>query len=156
MTTNLIGATTMLICELYYVFSLSCHLDLPLLRFADRDMVMRFRGGGVGHKATRAATDTFKKDRDKLDNERQRDNQPEIPVEQNEMTEEQADEQRFPADDCNEEVEEEMEAEEEEEEGEGEDEDGEDEDGEEGKEGNDDDDEDGEEDEVEQLGYAEL
>ena len=155
MTTNLIGATTMSICELYYVFSLSSHLDLPLLRFADHDMVMHFRGGGVGHKVTRAATDTFKKDRDKLDSERQRDNQPEIPVEQNEMTEEQADEQGFPeADDCNEEVEEEMEAEEEEdEEGEGEDED---EDGEEGKEGNDDDDEDGEEDEVEQLGYAEL
>jgi hypothetical protein len=30
-------------------------------------MVMRFRGGGVGHTSTRAATDTFKNDRDELD-----------------------------------------------------------------------------------------
>ncbi|KAF8896765.1 GMC oxidoreductase-domain-containing protein [Gymnopilus junonius] len=36
-------------------------------RFVDRDMMMRFRGGGVGHKSTRAATDFFKQDRDKLD-----------------------------------------------------------------------------------------
>ena len=28
---------------------------------------MRFRGGGVGHKSTREATDFFKKDRDPLD-----------------------------------------------------------------------------------------
>ena len=28
---------------------------------------MRFRGGGVGHKSTREATDCFKNDRDKLD-----------------------------------------------------------------------------------------
>jgi hypothetical protein len=28
---------------------------------------MRFRGGGVGHKSTREATDFFKKDRDRLD-----------------------------------------------------------------------------------------
>ena len=28
---------------------------------------MRFRGGGVGHKSTREATDCFKKDRDRLD-----------------------------------------------------------------------------------------
>lgn len=28
---------------------------------------MRFRGGGVGHKSTRNATDFFKSDRDKLD-----------------------------------------------------------------------------------------
>lgn len=28
---------------------------------------MRFRGGGVGHKSTREATDFFKKDRDQLD-----------------------------------------------------------------------------------------
>lgn len=28
---------------------------------------MRFRGGGVGHSSTRAATDTFKNDRDGLD-----------------------------------------------------------------------------------------
>ena len=31
-------------------------------------MVMRFRGGGVGHKSTRDATDFFKTDRDLLDN----------------------------------------------------------------------------------------
>jgi hypothetical protein len=36
-------------------------------RFADRDLIMRFRGGGVGHKSTREATDSFKKDRDQLD-----------------------------------------------------------------------------------------
>jgi hypothetical protein len=30
-------------------------------------MMLRFRGGGVGHKSTRAATDCFKKDRDRLD-----------------------------------------------------------------------------------------
>jgi hypothetical protein len=29
--------------------------------------MMRFRGGGVGHKATREATDSFRKDRDPLD-----------------------------------------------------------------------------------------
>lgn len=29
--------------------------------------MMRFRGGGVGHKSTREATDFFKKDRDRLD-----------------------------------------------------------------------------------------
>jgi hypothetical protein len=28
---------------------------------------MRFRGGGVGHKSTREATDFFKKDRDQMD-----------------------------------------------------------------------------------------
>jgi hypothetical protein len=36
-------------------------------RFSDRDLMMRFRGGGVGHKSTREATDFFKKDRDHLD-----------------------------------------------------------------------------------------
>jgi len=29
--------------------------------------MMRFRGGGVGHKSTREATDSFKKDQDQLD-----------------------------------------------------------------------------------------
>jgi hypothetical protein len=38
-----------------------------ILRFADRDLMMRFRGGGVGHKTTREATDSFKRDRDPLD-----------------------------------------------------------------------------------------
>ena len=36
-------------------------------RFVDRDMMMRFRGGGVGHSSTRAASDIFKNDRDELD-----------------------------------------------------------------------------------------
>ena len=36
-------------------------------RFVDRDMIMRFRGGGVGHTSTRAATNIFKADRDVLD-----------------------------------------------------------------------------------------
>ncbi|KAF6743071.1 hypothetical protein DFP72DRAFT_1053502 [Ephemerocybe angulata] len=35
--------------------------------FVDRDMFMRFRGGGVGHKHTRDATDFFLNDRDPLD-----------------------------------------------------------------------------------------
>jgi hypothetical protein len=38
-----------------------------LSRFVDRDMLMRYRGGGVGHKSTRAATDKFIQDRDELD-----------------------------------------------------------------------------------------
>jgi len=38
-----------------------------MIRFSDRDLVMRFRGGGVGHKSTRDATDFFKADRDPLD-----------------------------------------------------------------------------------------
>lgn len=35
---------------------------------------MRFRGGGVGHSATRRATDFFKQDRHKLDVDRQHGN----------------------------------------------------------------------------------
>jgi hypothetical protein len=31
--------------------------------------MMRFRGGGVGHKSTREATDFFRSDRDRLDKE---------------------------------------------------------------------------------------
>ena len=42
---------------------------LHRLRFADRDLMMRFRGSGVGHKSTRQATDFFKKDRHVLDME---------------------------------------------------------------------------------------
>jgi hypothetical protein len=44
------------------------HSILIWNRFVDRDMLMRYRGGGVGHKSTRAATDTFLKDRDRKDN----------------------------------------------------------------------------------------
>ena len=40
---------------------------LTLLSFVDRDMVMRFRGGGVGHKTTRKATRCFSEDVDVLD-----------------------------------------------------------------------------------------
>jgi len=36
-------------------------------RFADRDAVMRFQGGGVGHKSTCKATDQFLQDCDILD-----------------------------------------------------------------------------------------
>ncbi|KAJ3557384.1 hypothetical protein NP233_g11755 [Leucocoprinus birnbaumii] len=35
--------------------------------FPDRDIVMRFRGGGVGHKSTRHATNYFLEDRDSQD-----------------------------------------------------------------------------------------
>ncbi|KAM6499872.1 hypothetical protein JOM56_005380 [Amanita muscaria] len=35
--------------------------------FADRDMVMRFRGGGIGHKAIRDAVDVFLQDRHPVD-----------------------------------------------------------------------------------------
>ena len=34
-----------------------------MLRFADCDLMMRFHGGGVGHKSMRVATNFFKKDR---------------------------------------------------------------------------------------------
>lgn len=37
------------------------------LSFVDRDMAMWFRGGGVGHKSTREATDSFLTDRHGLD-----------------------------------------------------------------------------------------
>lgn len=35
--------------------------------FVDRDMFMRYRGGGVGHAAVREATDSFMADRDEHD-----------------------------------------------------------------------------------------
>lgn len=38
-----------------------------LPRFVDRDMFMRYRGGGVGHSSTREATNKFLHDRDRLD-----------------------------------------------------------------------------------------
>ncbi|RXW16536.1 hypothetical protein EST38_g9319 [Candolleomyces aberdarensis] len=38
--------------------------------FVDRDMFMRYRGGGIGHVDTQAAVDVWLKDRDKLDAER--------------------------------------------------------------------------------------
>lgn len=38
-----------------------------LIRFVDRDMFMRFRGGGVGHKSTRKETNRFLSDRHVLD-----------------------------------------------------------------------------------------
>ncbi|KDR80175.1 hypothetical protein GALMADRAFT_62788 [Galerina marginata CBS 339.88] len=45
-------------------------------KFVDRDMAMRYRGGGVGHKSTREATDFFKTDRDPLDIKRRGRKQP--------------------------------------------------------------------------------
>ena len=47
-----------------------CAKDVLLIfhsRFVDRDMVMQFCGGGVGHKAIRKATDSFLRDQDLLD-----------------------------------------------------------------------------------------
>jgi hypothetical protein len=38
-----------------------------VFRFVDRDMMMRFHGGGVGHKSTREVTDQFLDDRDPMD-----------------------------------------------------------------------------------------
>ena len=66
-------------------------------RFADRDIFMRFRGGGVGHSSTRAATNFFKKDRHQLDLDRRKsediyyepDAAPQVPVEQTEAEEEE-------------------------------------------------------------------
>ena len=57
-----------LLCE-HVCLSYFCLIDTKFchFRFVDRDMFMRFRGGGVGHAATRAATDAFKTDRDDLD-----------------------------------------------------------------------------------------
>jgi hypothetical protein len=55
-------------CVNMYVVDYFILFKLKFLpRFVDRDMMMRFRGGGVGHLSTRAATDTFKDDRDGLD-----------------------------------------------------------------------------------------
>jgi hypothetical protein len=48
-------------------FKLIQVISTYLFRFVDRDMMMRYRGGGVGHKSTRDATDNFLKDRDVLD-----------------------------------------------------------------------------------------
>jgi hypothetical protein len=49
-----IGVYSMLTCE--FLIPLS-YISLPTLlhRFVDRDMIMRFRGGGIGHQATRHA-----------------------------------------------------------------------------------------------------
>lgn len=62
------GNYIMLECRCFSFFFLLCSRQLLIIvRFADRDLMMRFRGGGVGHKSTREATDFFKKDRDRLD-----------------------------------------------------------------------------------------
>jgi hypothetical protein len=39
-------------------------LSLRFPRFVDRDMFMRFRGGGVGHRATREHTEPMSQDAD--------------------------------------------------------------------------------------------
>ena len=103
--------------------------------------MMRFRGGGVGHKATRAAADAFKKDRDELDIECQRDNQVQPEQLQTEAVMEHVDGNDIDL----------AEAEDEEEESES----SEEEDLDDGD-CDDDDNEDGQENEVEQLGFAEL
>ena len=95
----------------------------------------------MGHKATRAATDAFKKDRDKLDIERQRDNQVQPEQLQAETVMEHLDSNDIDL----------AEAEDEEEESES----SEKEDLDDGDR-DDDDDEDGQENEVKQLGFAEL
>lgn len=53
---------------------------------------MRFRGGGVGHKSTREATDFFKRDRDPLDVPRQANTNDEENTEEWEEIEDDADE----------------------------------------------------------------
>ena len=53
---------------------------------------MRFRGGGVGHKSTREATDFFKRDRDPLDVPRQANIDDEENTEEWEEIEDYADE----------------------------------------------------------------
>jgi hypothetical protein len=60
-TLFMIGSYIILEC-MSFIYLLYNRL-LMLFRFADRDLMMRFRGGGVGHKSTRQATDFFKKDR---------------------------------------------------------------------------------------------
>jgi hypothetical protein len=37
----------------------SINILILFIRFVDRDMVMRFMGGGIGHKATNAFTQAF-------------------------------------------------------------------------------------------------
>ena len=53
-----------------------CLLLTSFNRFVDRDIMMRFRGGGVGHKSTREATDYFLSDRDALDKGKSREMEP--------------------------------------------------------------------------------
>ena len=60
-------------------------------------MIMRFRGGGVGHTSTRAATNVFKADRDILDMKSHQDHQEQLesalPVTETYGVEEQDDEE---------------------------------------------------------------
>jgi hypothetical protein len=53
-------------CKLHQPWFCHCADDI-LNRFVDRDMMMRFRGGGVGHKSTREATNHFLSDRDHVE-----------------------------------------------------------------------------------------
>ncbi|KAJ3526412.1 hypothetical protein NMY22_g10174 [Coprinellus aureogranulatus] len=46
--------------------------------FADRDMFMRYRGGGAGHEAIRAAVDRFLPDRDEVDAQCRREHEEKI------------------------------------------------------------------------------
>ena len=83
----------------YYFFRFLLALTF-LPRFVDRDMMMRFRGGGVGHSSTRAASDKFKNDRDDLDIISQLQTHPntkeddDIPVNEEDMNRENSDGER--------------------------------------------------------------
>jgi hypothetical protein len=72
------GIITTLACK--YIF----HLILSTLncrhRFVDRDMVMRYRGGGVGHKVTRERDAALKGDSYVMADDIEGGNQPELPV----------------------------------------------------------------------------
>lgn len=57
----------MSICELNIFIPTIATTLLFTIRFVDRDMMMRFRGGGVGHKSTREVTDQFLVDCDLMD-----------------------------------------------------------------------------------------
>ncbi len=53
-------------CSILIAFSVVSFFN----RFVDRDMFMRYRGGGVGHSIVRAATEFFKGDRHSRDQNR--------------------------------------------------------------------------------------
>lgn len=66
----MIGSSTMSLCKWNCNFHCSTLLTIGTHRFTDRDLMMRFRGGGVGHASTREATNFFKQDRDSCDKRR--------------------------------------------------------------------------------------
>ncbi|KAF4609406.1 hypothetical protein D9613_012983 [Agrocybe pediades] len=66
--------------------------------FSDRDFVMRYRGGGVGHKGVRKATNYFKADRGILDRDRRLSKQQANPATREPQEPEDCDEGEFPED----------------------------------------------------------